>query len=175
LAVNAHPQAQPAPPPWWQVVLIGRRPKRTLVRIMVLVVACFLLREFALLPIRIVGISMQPTYQDRAINCVNRLAYVFHEPRRGDVVGIRLAGEHVLYLKRIVGLPGETVAFHRGRLLINGQPLSEPYASPCRWELPPVPVKPDEYYVVGDNRSMRAADHYMGKVENWRIVGKILL
>jgi signal peptidase I len=67
------------------------------------------------------------------------------------------------------------VAFHRGRLLINGQPLAEPYASPCKWELAPVTVKADEYYVVGDNRTMRAADHEMGRVERWRLVGKILL
>ena len=55
---------------------------------------------------------MLPTYRDHGVNFVNRLAYVFHEPRRGDVVAIRtLAGEHVMYMKRIVGLPGETVTF----------------------------------------------------------------
>ena len=82
----------------------------------------FVVFKFVLLPIRVEGGSMLPTYQDRSVNFVNRLAYLFHEPRRGDVVAIGLlAGEHVMYMKRVVGLPGETVAFHKGHLYINGQ------------------------------------------------------
>lgn len=166
---------QPRPAPWWRVALIGRHPKRTLWRIIALVAICFLGREFVLLPIRIEGASMLPAYQDGRLNAINRLAYVFHEPRRGDVVGIRLAGPHVMYLKRVVGLPGETVAFHQGRLLINGQTLDEPYvAGPCHWDIKPEPIGPREYYVVGDNRSMPAADHVKGKSERRRILGKIL-
>jgi len=114
-------------PRWLQIVLIGRNPKVTLVRVTVLAVTCFVVFRFILLPARIEGISMLPTYKDRSVNLVNRLAYRWHEPRRGDVVGIRLAGPHVMYMKRIIGLPGETVAFVNGRVLINGEVLDEPY------------------------------------------------
>ena len=100
---------------------------------------------------------------------------MFHEPGRGDVVGIRLAGPRVMYHKRVVGLPGESVAFHQGRLLINGRELEEPYvAGPCHWEIEPEQIDPDKYYVVGDNRSMPAADHVKGQAERRRILGKIL-
>ena len=75
------------------MLTIGRRPKATLVRIVVLAVTCFVTFEFILLPIRIEGISMQPTYHTGQLNCVNRLAYLRHEPQRGDIVSVRLAGD----------------------------------------------------------------------------------
>jgi signal peptidase I len=120
---------------------------------------------------------MLPTYRENGGNFVNRLAYLFHEPRRGDVVAIGLqAGEHVMYMKRIVGLPGEAVAFHRGRLFINGKPLDEPYVKlPCDWEHEPEQVGPGQYYFVGDNRDMPWEDHRHGRAARNHIVGKILL
>jgi signal peptidase I len=78
--------------------------------------------------------------------------------------------------KRIVGLPGETIAFHEGHVELNGEPLDEPYVKrPCNWEHGPERIGPDEYYVVGDNRSMDFDQHTKGKAERIRIVGKVLL
>ena len=163
-------------PRWLQIVVIGRNPKVTLVRVAVLIVTCIVVFNFILLPARIEGISMLPTYQDRSVNFVNRLAYRWHEPQRGDVVGIRLAGPHVMYMKRIIGLPGETVAFVDGRVLINGEVLDEPYEkTPCDWNCPPVKLGPDEYFVVGDNRTMPWQEHEFGRATRDRIVGKALL
>ena len=160
-----------------QRVLIGRNPKRTLVRIVILVVVSTVLFKFVLQPIRVEGGSMLPTYQDRGIHLVNRLAYIYHQPRRGDVVAIRtFAGEHVMYMKRIIGLPGETVEFHRGRLYINSQPTNEPYVKfRCDWNHEPEPVGPDQYYVVGDNRAMPWDDHVKGRPTRDLIVGKVIL
>ena len=170
------------PPSRLTRVLIGRNPKRTLVRIVILVVVCFLVRAFVLVPIQVDGPSMLLNYKDRSLNLVNRLAYLLHEPRRGDVVAIRSeAGEHLMYLKRIVGLPGETVAFHHGRVFIKGKMgnfwiLAEPYVKlPGNWEHEPEPVGPDQYYVVGDNRDMPWDDHYKGRPARNLIVGKVLL
>jgi signal peptidase I len=166
----------PEGPSWVRTVVIGRNPKRTLVRIVVMVVTCFITAKFVLLPIRVEGVSMLPTYKGRGINFINRLAFVFHEPRRGDVVAVRLAGEHVMFLKRIVGLPGDTVAWHGGQLIINGEPMDEPYVKfPCYWETQAVKDGPNQYYVVGDNRSMAPQDHEQGRAERKRIVGKTLL
>ena len=169
-------QQQLKPTPWWRIVLIGRRPDFTLLRILVLVVFSFLIFNFVLLPIRIQRVSMEPNYKDRGVNFVNRLAYIFHEPRRGDVVAIRFSGPHAMLLKRIVGLPGETVSFHDGQLLINYRILPEPYLKlPCDWEMDAVKLAADEYYVVGDNRSMPWADHKQGRALRDQILGKILL
>ena len=174
MATNA---AAGKPPSWLLRVLIGRKPKRTLVRLAVLVAGSFIVFKFVLVPVHVKGISMLPTYKENGVNFVNRLAYLFHEPRRGDVVAIGLqAGEHVMYMKRIVGLPGEAVAFHRGRLFINGEPLNEPYVKlPCDWEHEPEPVGPDQYYVVGDNRDNAWDDHSRGRAERNHIIGKLLL
>lgn len=164
-------------PHWLQVIVVGRNPRVTLVRIAVLVVACFVVFSYVLLPVRVHGISMLPTYKDGSVNFVNRLAYVWHEPRRGDVVSVRAyAGMNDMLMKRIIGLPGETVTFDNGRVFIDGKILDEPYEkSACAWTLPPEKLGPDQYFIVGDNRTMDWRDHKFGKVDRNNIVGKVLL
>ena len=170
------PAEPPPKPSWIQAITVGRRPRNTLIRLAVLIVTCLVVFNFVLLPIRVTGISMLPTYKDHSINFVNRLAYRHHEPQRGDVVSIRFAGNHIMYMKRIIGLPGETVGFEKGRVIINGSVLDEPYEkTACDWNVPPVQLGPDEYYVVGDNRTMPVENHVFGKVTRDRIVGRVLL
>lgn len=167
---------------WLRVVAIGRRPKATLVRILLLSVTCFVTFKFILLPVRIEGISMEPTFHNRQIHLVNRLAYVFHEPQRGDIVSIRFSrpgafsAPSEMLMKRIIGLPGETVSFHDGHVYINSKLLDEPYVKlPCDWEHEPILCGPNQYYVVGDNRSMPFEYHTQGRAERERIIGKPLL
>lgn len=170
----------PAPQSRWlgalKIVAVGRNPRRTFVRAAILTVTCYLVFTFVLLPVRVTGISMEPTYHDRSINFSNRLAYLFHEPRRGDVVTIRYAGIHDMLMKRIIGLPGETVSFVHGKVFINGVLLNEPYLrNPTHWNIGPFTLDATEYFVVGDNRSMRWQDHEFGKAERLRIIGKVVL
>jgi signal peptidase I len=165
-------------PGWLRIALIGRKPKRTLVRATILAVFCFVFFKLfvfrvLVLPVRIEGNSMFPTYHDRGINFVNRLAYRHSDPQRGDVVGIRMAGPSIMLMKRIVGLPGETIAFEHGRLFVNGEPIAEPYLkhhSPAPY-LEPVKLGPNEYYVIGDNRM----NSDRGRIDRDRIVGRIVL
>jgi signal peptidase I len=154
-------------PRWVHTLVIGRRPVWTLVRIALVVLTTFVLLKYVVIPIRVTGISMVPTYSDGSINAINRLAYRSSKPRRGDVVGVRLnPGQHDMYLKRIVALPGETISFRGGKLYIDGQPIDEPYLKyGCNWQMAPVHLGPNWYYVVGDNRSMRWEDHYQGKAD----------
>ena len=149
-----------------------------MIRAAVLAVVCYVFFKFfffkmIILPVRIEGNSMFPTYRDHGWNYVNKLSYRHSEPQRGDVVSIRMSGEHVMYLKRIVGLPGETVAFRHGNLYINGQPMPEPYLkSPLRApKLASVTLGPDEYYVIGDNRM----NSDQGRVKREKIVGRVIL
>jgi signal peptidase I len=164
---------------WWtylRVAVIGRNPLYTLIRIIVLVVVVILTYQFALLPVQIKGPSMLPTYAENGVNFVNRLAYRTHEPQRGDVVTIRYSGTSIMLMKRVIGLPGETIAFHAGRVSINGTPLDEPYIKyPTDWEIPATTLAAGKYFVVGDNRSMPQNQHTFGETERQRIVGKILL
>ncbi len=163
-------------PSWIQTITIGRRPRYTLIRLVVLVIATVVVFHFVLLPIRVSGISMLPTYHDRSVNFVNRLAYWHHGPQRGDVISVGLAGYHLMFMKRVIALPGETVEFKDGHVYINGDLLDEPYEkTACDWNVPAVQLAPDEYYVVGDNRTMPAIDHVFGVAKRSRIVGKVML
>jgi signal peptidase I len=176
------PAATAARFPGWlrvvRIIAIGRNPKRTLMRAGVLGVVCFVFFKFyffeqIIRQVRVDGNSMFPTYHDGTRNYVNKLAYRHADPKRGDVVAIRMAGEHEMLLKRIVGLPGETVAFAHGKLLINGKDIDEPYLKQHSLppDMDPVTLKPDEYYVIGDNRMMSD----QGRIDRSRIVGRIIL
>jgi signal peptidase I len=163
-------------PSWIQILVIGRNPKRTLLRAIITAAVVLLVSRFILIPIRVEGISMLPTYHERQLNFVNRLAYLFHEPRHGDVVSIRTTGKSIMYMKRVVGVPGETIAFINGQLLINGEVVPEPYLKlPSSWDVAPRTLGPTEYYLVGDNRTMPPELHTKGAVERRRILGKVLL
>lgn len=135
----------------------------------------FITFGWLLTPTRVSGISMEPTYRDAGLNLVNRLIYGVRAPRRGDIVAIRLAGPHVLYIKRIVGLPTERVAIVDGVVHINGVPLAEPYVSSRQpWNYEEVTVGPGEYFVIGDNRGMQMRNHEFGRVDRRRIIGTLL-
>ena len=162
--------------PLWLNVLIGKNPQLTLVRLVVLVVTSFVLFKVVLAPIHVTGISMQPTYQDGQINFVNRFAYLSRSPSRGDVVGIKAADQlQILYLKRVIGLPGETVAIRSGTVFADGKAVDEPYLkNPKPWRIEPTRLQMDEYVVIGDNRTMDQENHTFGKIRRSEIVGRIL-
>jgi len=123
-------------------------------------------------PARIQGRSMEPTYHSGGFTFCWRPRYWIHAPRRGDIVMVRLAGLKVMYLKRVIALAGDTVAFRGGQLVLNGKPVNEPYvAGPCTWELDTRTVPPEHVYVVGDNRSMSIEEHQFGSVLAQRIEG----
>ncbi len=118
---------------------------------------------------------MLPTYQPDRLNLVNRLAYLGATPQRSEVVAIQMAGPHVLYVKRVIGLPGERVSVADGVVNINGVPLAEPYVKNRRpWQVSEVTLGPSEYFVIGDNRGMAAGEHDFGRVELSRILGRVV-
>jgi signal peptidase I len=145
------------------------------VRIGVLAALSFVIFGWVLTPIRVRGISMQPTYRDGALNLVNRVVFRIRAPARGEVVAIRLAGPSILYVKRIIALPSERVAIVGGVIEINGLPLAETYVKERQaWDVAEVTVGPREYFVIGDNRGMRVGDHDFGRVDARRILGKLV-
>jgi signal peptidase I len=156
-------------------IVFGPNPRRTAVRVLVLAAFSVIMFGWVLIPVRAEGISMLPTLKSGSLHFVNRVTYSYSRPSRGDVIAIRLAGPHVLYVKRIIALPGERVAFVQGQVYVNGAALIEPYVHNRRmWDVPEVRLTAREYFVVGDNRGMRAGDHDFGRVDVSRIVGKLL-
>lgn len=156
--------------PLWRRLVIGRNPTLTLVRAIVLAVLCAIVFKFILLPIRVRGSSMAPTYHDGSVHFINLLSYRRHPPERGDVVAVQLAGPKLLLLKRVVGLPGEVVQVRDGVVWIDGQRVQDPHAvGSIPWQVGPKRLEPNEYFVIGDNRIVsdlhfKTGDQIMGKV-----------
>lgn len=132
--------------------VFGPRPGRTLCRVALWSVLAVAFFHHLLVPIQIIGSSMSPTYKNGSLNLVNRWSYAKKQPSRGDVVALNADGE--LLLKRIVALPGETVAILNGKIHVNERPLADAFSrESVPWEMDPVALGPDEYFVIGDNRS----------------------
>ena len=167
--MNPRPAARLAALVWRE------QPRRTLIRIAVLAVVSFVTFGWLLTPVRVRGISMEPTYHDSTLKLVSRVTYKLRAPQRGDVVAIRLAGPGVLYVKRIIALPTERVSIVDGIVEVNGAPLAEPYVEQrAAWNYAEVTIGPREYFVIGDNRGMKMADHDFGRVDARRILGMLL-
>jgi signal peptidase I len=137
----------------------------------VLLGASLITFKWLLIPVRTEGVSMLPTYASGKINFVNRMAYVNGAPRRGDIVAIRLAGWSVVYIKRVIGLPGERVAVLEGQVYVDGEPLAEPYVFHHRdWNVEEETLGPREYFLMGDNRG----ESDFGRVDSSRILGRLV-
>ena len=125
------------------------------------------------------GPSMEPNLHDRAAVLVNRLIYRIHQPSRGDLVVVQYPGDpnQTSYVKRVVGLPGETVSISGGRVLIDGQTLTESYLEPGLITEPDslfvIPV--DQYFTLGDNRPLSSDSRYYGSVESRFLLGRVEL
>jgi signal peptidase I len=140
----------------------------------ILVATAYVIFGYILMPVRGAGVSMTPTIESGDLIFVNRLSYRFREPRRGDIVAVRMAGQSVVYVKRLLGLPGERLKIDAGVVSIDGEWLNEPYAHKRDdWWLPEATLGEDAYFVVGDNRTMPMHLHDMGTVPRARLIGPV--
>jgi len=126
--------------------------------------------------IRVEGNSMEPSLHDAEFVVVNRLAYRWSEPSRGDIVVFRFPLDlQRRFIKRIIGLPGDTIRVEAGQVYVNGQLLEEPYiaAQPRytgQWE-----VGEQEVFVLGDNRNNSSDSQNWGMLPVEDILGKAIL
>lgn len=156
-------------------ITFGKNPGRTAVRAVVLGMVCFLVFRYAVRPVIIDGVSMLPTISNHSIHFVNLLAYRKTPPTRGDIVIVEKDGFNTMYLKRVIGLPDETVRFQNGALFIDNQIMPEPYLrSKGDWDMRLVTLGESEYFVAGDNRSVERERHVMGTVDRNFIMGRLL-
>jgi len=143
-----------------------------LIRVCLVASSAYLFFSYVCTPILVKGHSMEPTYHNGCINFCFRLHYLISDLKRFDVVAVRLAGNRVMLLKRVVALEGEQVEFRDGELFINSQRVEEPHVRfSCNWNLPPRRIQTGNVYVVGDNRSMPMEQHVFGQTAINRIVG----
>ena len=125
-------------------------------------VAALLIKNFLIINADVPTGSMETTIPAGSRIMGLRLYYDFNEPERGDIVIFKYPDdESVDYLKRIIGLPGETVEIISGKVYINGELLDEPYLSEePTGDFGPYQVPEDSYFMLGDNRAVSKDSRY---------------
>ncbi len=139
------------------------------------VLIAILIHLFLAQATRVYGQSMEPTLHTNDRVIVEKISYRFRPPKRGDIVVVKLNERSQPLIKRVVGLPGETIAIRGGRVFINGQPLDEPYVqTPTHGRLPPTRIPAMHYFVLGDNRDASNDSRNFGPVPRESILGRAL-
>lgn len=139
-----------------------------------------LFRIIILQPYIVEGSSMEPNFQNREIMLVDKLSYRFNDPNRGDVVifhAPKNPGED--YIKRVIGIPGETVVIGQGKIYVDGKKINESYLPTStktengkNTDFFRQTLGPDEYFVLGDNRNNSSDSREWGVLPKINIVGK---
>jgi len=150
---------------------------RIAILVLAVLAASQLIRAFVFTPFTIASTSMVPEIDPRDRLLVNRLAYRFADPERGDIVAIEgsSASSDRPLVKRVIGLPGEVVRASRGELLVDGRPVDERWLAPGTETsaFDPVTVPEDSVFVLGDNRSESSDSRVFGPVPLDALVGRV--
>ena len=141
-------------------------------------VVAFVVKTFLVQAFYIPSGSMLPTLQEQDRVLVNKLSYDLHDVHRGDIVVFKgpeqAKGQVKDLIKRVIGLPGDTVEAHDGQIFINGQTLREPYLGPgiTTGPLEPQHIAPHHYWVMGDNRGNSKDSRFFGAIDKSLIIGR---
>lgn len=126
--------------------------------------------------IRVDGFSMEPTLESGEFVVVNKLAYRLSEPARGDIVVFRYPYDpQQEYIKRIIGLPGDTIEIANGVVSVNGESLEEPYIAAAPAYQTTLTIPEGSVFVLGDNRNNSSDSHNWGALPVEYLVGKALI
>jgi signal peptidase I len=152
-----------------------------IVQIAVLALAIILpVRYFLIQPFVVKGASMEPNFYDSEYLIIDELTFRFRSPERGEIVVFRPPQHHEqYYIKRVIGLPGETVEIRAGVITIlneehpNGFVLTESYITEVTEGRDRRTLGADEYYVLGDNRDASLDSRYFGSVKIDEFIGRV--
>lgn len=147
---------------------------REVIETIALTLLIFLVIRFAVQSFRIDGQSMEPGLHSDEYVLVNKVAYLFSAPQRGDVIVFHYPLDISKdFIKRIVGLPGDTIRTTSTSVIVDGQTLSEPYISKVfNFESHTWKLDPDQFFVMGDNRDNSLDSRTWGPLDKHYIIGK---
>lgn len=156
-------------PRWWRDILDR----------LLLIIAIYTLINLATIRFVVDGPSMEPTFTTGQFLVVSRLNYLLADPRRGDLAVFHFPGNTERdYIKRVIGLPGDTIEIRDTLVYVNGQALTEPYVKePCApyscpdsiWQL-----DQNEYFLMGDNRNYSSDSRAFGAVQRDFLLGEVI-
>lgn len=150
---------------------------REIIETLALTLIIFLVIHFTVQNYMVEGTSMQPSLNTNQFVLVNKLAYLFHAPERGDVIVFHWPRDTTKDLiKRVIGLPGDTIVITGETVQVNGVVLKEPYIlKPLNPGGQRLVVPPNDYFVLGDNRPVSDNSRDWGYVPRSYIIGKAVL
>ncbi|MGC9291117.1 MAG: signal peptidase I [Acidobacteriaceae bacterium] len=136
----------------------------------------FLIITFLYQPVRVEGTSMMPELRDQERLFINKFAYHFEQVQRDDVVVFQYPlDRQKSYIKRVIAGPGDTLRIDDGQVYVNGKAIREPYV-PTRYRdqrsYPETTLAANEYFVMGDHRSISSDSRDFGPVDRKLIYGK---
>ena len=156
---------------------------RELLETVILTLLIFFAIHFSVQPYFVDGPSMQPGLHTSDLVMVNLLSYDFGSPQRGDVIVFHPpVAPNEQYVKRIIGIPGDTITITLTAVYVDNVELHEPYIYPLApgqnestGVVPPLHLGPGQYFVLGDNRNNSSDSRYFGPIERNSIIGKVEL
>ena len=148
-------------------------------RTALIIIVALLLAYYLIVQVFIIkGVSMDPNFADGEIILVNRVSYYFALPSRGDSIVFVFPGtKSDKYIKRIIGLPGETIQISNNEIKINGNRLKEEHLSSGSKTFGEINLrlKADQFFVLGDNRELSNDSRIWGPLSKSQIIGRAQL
>ena len=138
----------------------------------IIIVAVILIRSFIVTPAVVDGASMDDTLKDGQLIIINKINYRFNDPKRFQIVVVKNEKESDKIIKRIIGLPGETIEYKDNVLYINDKKIDEPYEHAITEDFK-VTVNDDEYFVLGDNRIVSKDSRILGGFKKKDLIGNV--
>jgi len=148
--------------------------------IFILAIVIILVQQFIFPYYVVKEYCMEPNFQEGQRIVINKLAYVFHEPERGDVIILHppppYSSKATPFIKRIIAQPGDTVEIKNGAVYVNDVKLDEPYIKePPSYTFHRYKIPEDNYFVLGDNRNNASDSHAGWTLPHQNIIGKAWL
>jgi len=141
----------------------------------------YLIAHFLLQSVTVVGVSMTPSLQDSQRYLLNRWIYHVRSPHCSEVVVLRDPSDNGYAVKRIIGMPGDSISIEHGDIFVNGLQVQEPYLVPGTRTFPASPVQrqsfkcaPDQFFVLGDNRNNSMDSRVYGPISRRNILGLVI-
>ncbi len=147
---------------------------REIIETIALTLLIFLVIRFAAQSFRVDGESMEPGLHTDEFVIVDKMSYLFQSPQRGDVIVFHYPLDTSKdFIKRIIGLPGDTIRITGSSVIVDGQTLHEPYISlPFNFESKTLKLGSDQFFVMGDNRDNSLDSRSWGPLGRSYIIGK---
>ena len=138
-----------------------------------IILLVLLIKQFVFTNVMVHGDSMYPTLHNKDLMILDKVSIKIGKIKRFDIVVVDAMNEKII--KRVVGLPGETVEYKNGKLYINNKVIEDKYNDGTTFDFKKVTLGKDEYFVLGDNRSVSIDSRRLGPIPKKDILGKARL